>query len=200
MNEEISAAAVEAASDQQGLSTGLGVDIVEISRMEQILERSPAFSKKNFSAAEQEYCERHHRPAAHYATHFAAKEAVLKALGTGFSQGIKVTDVEVTHSSSGRPLAVLHGRAKEIADGQGVVEISLSLSRSSDTAVANAVAMTQASRPKTDEVESPRQEIARRFKELRNLIDELDLSHGKDENVDAGQKSSDEGHDSRSGV
>ena len=60
---------------------GLGVDIVEIPRMEAIVRRSPAFVRKVFTADERAYCDAKHNPAAHYATHFAAKEAVAKALG-----------------------------------------------------------------------------------------------------------------------
>lgn len=155
-------------------TTGLGVDIVEIARMERILQRSPAFRTRNFSERERAYCDAHGRPAAHYATHFAAKEAVLKALGTGFSRGIKVTDVEVVHETSGRPLVVLHGRAKEIAAESGIKEIPLSLSRSQDTAVANAVALTSASRPATEEKKTARQELAERFMELRGMLDDME--------------------------
>ena len=104
--------------------TGLGVDIVEVARMEQIIVRSPAFTRRVFSEQERAYAEAHHRPAVHYAMFFAAKEAVLKALGTGFSRGIKVTDVEVVHEQSGRPNAVLHGRAKEVAAELGIQELA----------------------------------------------------------------------------
>ena len=156
------------------ISTGLGVDIVEIERMEKVLTRSPRFPRRVFSEAEQAYCERHHRPAVHYATHFAAKEAVLKALGTGFSNGIGFTDVEVAHDDAGRPLTVLHGRALEIAKELGVLEIPLSLSRTNNTAVANAIAITAVSRPQPEEKASPAQELASRFKELRSMLDDFD--------------------------
>lgn len=158
-------------------STGLGVDIVEIERMEKILERTPSFATRVFSAEERAYCEAHHRPAVHFATHFAAKEAVLKALGTGFSSGIGFTDVEVAHDENGKPLAVLHGRAQEIAEGLGIIEIPLSLSRTRDTAVANAIAITQVSRPRVEEKTTPAQEIAARFKELRSMLDDLEQGH-----------------------
>lgn len=158
-------------------STGLGVDIVEIERMEKILTRSPQFPFRVFSEEERAYCESHHRPAVHYATHFAAKEAVLKALGTGFSQGIGFTDVEVSHDENGKPFVLLHGRAKEIADERGITEIPLSLSRTRDTAVANAIAMTPVSKPKVEEKLSPSQEIAARFKELRSMLDDLEREH-----------------------
>lgn len=90
---------------------GLGVDIVEIARMRKIIDRSPAFVEKVYSAAERAYCDSHAHPEVHYATRFAAKEAVLKALGTGFSEGIGWLDVEVRRTSKGRPYVVLTGRA-----------------------------------------------------------------------------------------
>lgn len=161
-------------SQAEAPRTGLGVDIVEVARMEQIIVRSPAFTRRVFSEQERAYAEAHHRPAVHYAMFFAAKEAVLKALGTGFSRGIKVTDVEVVHEKSGRPNAVLHGRAKEIAAELGVQELPLSLSRTHDTAVANAIAVTKESRPRIEDKPTPRQELAARFKELRGMLDDLE--------------------------
>ncbi len=154
--------------------TGLGVDIVEIGRMEQILQRSPRFAFRVFTDDERAYCEGHHRPAVRYATHFAAKEAVLKALGTGFAGGIAFTDVEVTHDDKGKPLALLHGRAQEIADSLGILEIPLSLSRTNETAVANAIAVTAATRPVAEEKITPAQELAMRFRELRSMLDDLE--------------------------
>lgn len=161
--------------DAQGpISTGLGVDIVEIERMETILKRSPRFAQRVFSEGERAYCEGHHRPAVRFATHFAAKEAVLKALGTGFGDGIGFTDVEVSHDSKGKPVAILSGRAKEIADSLGILEIPLSLSRTNSTAVANAIAVTAATRPVVEEKITPAQELALRFRELRSMLDELE--------------------------
>lgn len=161
-------------SASESPATGLGVDIVEIERMETILTRSPRFPHRVFSEQERAYCEAHHRPAVRYATHFAAKEAVLKALGTGFADGVAFTDVEVAHDANGKPLAILHGRAKEIADSLGVIEIPLSLSRTRDTAVANAIAVTALSRPASQEKVTPAQELAMRFRELRSLLDDLE--------------------------
>ncbi len=65
---------------------GIGVDIVEISRMKSILEKTPSFARRVFTEEERAYCDASSRPAAHYASRFASREAVLKALGTGFSQ------------------------------------------------------------------------------------------------------------------
>ena len=67
---------------------GIGVDIVEISRMKSILEKTPSFARRVFTEEERAYCDASSRPAAHYASRFASREAVLKALGTGFSQGV----------------------------------------------------------------------------------------------------------------
>lgn len=154
---------------------GLGVDIVEISRMEEILERTPGFSEHVFTEGERAYCEGKHNPTIHFATHFAAKEAVLKALGTGFAEGIGFTDVEVVHDRRGKPVAVLHGRAKEIAEENNIIEIPISLSRTHTTAVANAIATSEATKPTPpDETMSPKEQIASAFKELRGMLDEMD--------------------------
>ena len=71
----------------------VGVDMVEIARMEKVLGRRPNFAKRVFTKEERAYCDRMARPAQHYAARFAAREAVLKALGTGFSRGIGFADV-----------------------------------------------------------------------------------------------------------
>ena len=74
---------------------GIGVDMLEIARMQQAIERRPHFIRRMFTDAERAYCERTARPAEHYAARFAAREAELKALGTGFSSGIGFQDVSV---------------------------------------------------------------------------------------------------------
>ena len=152
---------------------GLGVDIVEVARMETILARTPRFRQRVFTEAERAYCDAKARPAVHYATHFAAKEAIVKALGCGFSDGVAFTDAEVGHNDKGRPIALLHGRAAQIAAEQGIVEVHISLSRTNDTAVANAVASTEATKPvPAQEQDAPKQQIANAFRELRSMLDE----------------------------
>ncbi len=158
---------------------GLGVDIVEIARMRRIVERSPAFVRKAFSEGERAYCEGKMNPEVHYATRFAAKEAVLKALGVGFSQGIGVRDVEVGRTSKGRPFAILHGRAKEYADERGVLEVPLSLSFTHYEAVACAMAITKDSVRVADERIDPMEELAKQFKEARTILDEAPLDQGE---------------------
>ena len=156
------------------MAAGSGVDMLEIARMERVIKRRPSFLKRVFTDEERAYCDSFARPAEHYAARFAAREAVLKALGTGFSQGIGVKDVSVKNDESGRPLAVLTGRAKEVARERGVQEIALSLSHTQEVAVANAVAVTEEARPKVDERPDPAQELLASFKAARTVIDELE--------------------------
>ena len=167
---------VEAAFGAVEGAVGLGVDIVEIERMRKILKRSPAFARKVFSAEECRYCDATAQPAVHYATRFAAKEAVLKALGTGFSQGIGARDVEVRRTSKGRPYAVLTGRAKQVAQALGVRELPLSLSYTHTDAVACAMAITEGSVRAQQERRDPMEELARQFKEARTTLDDLDAA------------------------
>ncbi len=142
--------------------------------MERALERTPAFARRIFTDEERAYCERRARPAQHYAVRFAAREAVLKALGTGFSGGIGLRDVSVTRDETGRPRALLTGRVAEVAAEKGVLEIAISLSFTHDVAVANAVAVTAEARPAKSEKAEARDEMAASFKEARSVIDELE--------------------------
>ncbi len=151
---------------------GLGVDIVEIDRMAAALARRPRLKERLFSEEERAYCDKRTRPEVHYALRFAAKEAVLKALGTGF-RGMRFCDVEVARESSGRPVPRLSGRAAERAVELGVVEMHLSLSFTHTTAVASAVAMTEDNRPRKTEKLDPMEELSRTFKEARAMLDDV---------------------------
>ncbi len=155
-------------------AVGLGMDIVEIARMRTILQRTPSFRTRVFSEDERAYCDATAAPEVHYATRFAAKEAVVKALGTGFSQGIGVRDIEVRRNAKGRPYVVLSGRAKEVAREQGVRELPLSLSYTHTDAVACAMAITEDSVRAQEERVNPMEELAKQFKEARSMLDELD--------------------------
>ncbi len=155
-------------------AVGLGMDIVEIARMRAILQRTPSFRTRVFSEDERAYCDGTATPEVHYATRFAAKEAVVKALGTGFSRGIGVRDIEVRRNAKGRPYVVLSGRAKEIAREQGVRELPLSLSYTHTDAVACAMAITEDSVRVQEERVNPMEELAKQFKEARSMLDELD--------------------------
>ena len=153
---------------------GIGVDMVEIARVERTLARRPSFAKRVFTEEERAYCDRMARPAKHYAARFAAREAVLKALGTGFSQGIGFSDVSVARGELGRPEVVLTGRAREVADSLGVLEVALSLSYTHDLAVANAVAMTEEVRPQPEQRKNAKEDLRASFRAARNLLDELE--------------------------
>lgn len=152
---------------------GLGVDIVEIDRMRAALARRPSMKERLFSEEERAYCDARNKPEIHYAMRFAAKEAVLKALGTGFS-GMRFRDVEVVRDERGRPIPRLSGRAAEVAEAAGVVEMHLSLSYTHANAVASAVAITEQMRPpKPIEPDTPEQRLAASFKDARSLLDDV---------------------------
>ena len=158
---------------------GIGVDIVEIARMERALKRTPSFRTRLFTEEERAYCDSSARPAEHYAARFAAREAVLKALGTGFSEGIGYSDVSVTRDANGRPRALLQGRAKEVAEAQGIQEVALSLSFPRERAVANAVAVSEAVRPQKEEAPDPARELDANFREARSVIADLERAESE---------------------
>lgn len=116
---------------------GIGVDIVDIARMRGALERQgDRLIRRLFTVAEQEYCRQHRDPAPYFAARFAAKEALFKALGTGWAQGITWLDAEVCREDSGAPRLVLCGRAAEVSQSLGARSIFISLSHARDNAVA----------------------------------------------------------------
>lgn len=155
-------------------TAGIGVDMLEIERMERVIARRPNFVGRVFTDEERAYCEKSARPAEHYAARFAAREAVLKALGTGFSGGIGLRDVSVSRDESGRPRVVLAGRAAEVARERGVREIALSISHTRDVAVANAIAVTDDVRPAPPARDEAARALATSFKEARSVLDELE--------------------------
>lgn len=157
----------------QDISTvGVGVDLLEIVRMERALERTPRIHERVFTSGEREYANSKAKPAVHYATFFAAREAVLKALGTGFA-GMGFQDVEITHDKNGKPLVLLHNAAADLARQQGITEVQISLSHTHQMAVASAVAIKVQSAPRKKETVDPMEELARQFKELRSMLDDL---------------------------
>lgn len=158
-------------------SVGLGVDLVEIERIKRILGRTRSFRTRVYTEGERAYCESMAQPHVHYATRFAAKEAVLKALGTGFAFGIGPADVEVVRNQYGRPSVQLHRKAAEVAAKQGVREIPVSLSYTHSEAVACAMAITADSVRVAKERVNPMEELAKQFKEARTLLDDLPVQH-----------------------
>jgi holo-[acyl-carrier protein] synthase len=119
---------------------GTGVDITETERIEQALRRHGGrFVKRLYTPGEIAYCEQFKNRAERFAARFAAKEAAFKALGTGWREGVRWLDVEVTHQPSGKPELVLTGRAEELARALGVTRMSVSLSHSNHYAVAQVI-------------------------------------------------------------
>lgn len=117
---------------------GIGTDIVEISRIKDAIEKNPNFINKLFSKNEIEYFKSRNLRTEFIAGRFAAKEAVAKALGTGFS-GIEFKDIEIDRTASGKPIVVLKGKAKLIAQKHGEYRFFVSISHSIDNAIAYAV-------------------------------------------------------------
>ena len=159
-------------------AAGVGINILEIARMERTLARRPSFARCVFTDEERQYCEGTARPAEHYAARFAARGAVLKALGCMPGEGITRRDVSVGHGDNGRPVAILAGRAKQVANERGVSEIALSLSFTHDVATAMALLVTDEVRPKPKEERDPERELLSSFKQARSVIDELERMQG----------------------
>jgi holo-[acyl-carrier protein] synthase len=119
-----------------GSAPGIGIDLIEIARVERALERRPPLIHRLFREAEIRACAGRNRPARHLAARFAAKEAALKALGIG---GPRMREIEVAGGGDSPPRLVLHGSALEEAARQGVT-LSVSLSHSRELATAVVVA------------------------------------------------------------
>jgi len=118
---------------------GLGVDLCEIARMERALERHPSMRERVFTPEEIAYCDTKARPAESYAGRFAAREAVIKALG-GY-RGKRWQDISVTRAPSGAPAIRLEGNAKTRADGLGIDHVLVTFTHERTNAVAVAVAV-----------------------------------------------------------
>ncbi len=116
---------------------GVGIDIVDIGRMRRALERQgERFVSRVYTKGEQAYCRAHRDPVPYFAARFAVKEALFKALGTGWAQGITWHDAEVQKADSGAPRLALAGRAEEISKSLGTTNIHISLSHSEEAAIA----------------------------------------------------------------
>jgi holo-[acyl-carrier protein] synthase len=117
---------------------GIGIDLVKISRIDKAGNHG-GFLERVFTEREREYCSKQKFSAQHYAGRFAAKEALLKAIGTGWSAGVKWTDMEVLHGEGGGPIVNVSGRVKDLMDLKGVKQIFLSYSHDEGYAVAQVV-------------------------------------------------------------
>jgi holo-[acyl-carrier protein] synthase len=123
-----------------GMIVGLGLDIAEIDRMAAAIDRHGApIIERLYTPREVAYCESHKNRYERYAGRFAAKEAAMKALGTGWSRGVRWRDIEVTRETSGKPTLNLAGVALEIAGRMGVKNISLTITHSGNLALAQVI-------------------------------------------------------------
>jgi holo-[acyl-carrier protein] synthase len=122
-------------------TVSVGVDIVDVPRIARLMQRDGA-ARRLLTEAETAYCTTSPgAPAEHAAARFAAKEAVLKAFGTGLVDGLRWVDIEVANDASGRPSIRLHGAARSLAARRGLRTIEISLSHTPDLAIAHAVAL-----------------------------------------------------------
>ncbi len=124
-----------------------GIDIVECSRMEQLVQKhNQRFLQRVFTTDELNYCNQYNKSKKNYehlAGRFAVKEAVMKILGTGWSDGVSWRDIETYNTVTGKPKIRLHNRAAKIASQMGISEIAISISHTGNLAMASAVAIKQ---------------------------------------------------------
>jgi holo-[acyl-carrier protein] synthase len=119
---------------------GTGIDIAEVPRLRQSIERfGDRFLRRVFTEGEIRYCDSKANRAERYAARFAAKEAAMKALGTGWSHGVRWVDCEVVRQPGGRPAISFHGKAGEFAAKLGVKNSALSLSHTAEQAIAQVI-------------------------------------------------------------
>jgi len=118
----------------------IGIDIIEVARVREVLARTPRFVERVFTTAERAYCDGRGAVAAqHYAARFAAKEAALKALQTGWRGGISWQDVEIASRNTGAPYLILHGPVQELFEKSGATAAHLSMSHTSEHAIAEVI-------------------------------------------------------------
>ena len=121
-----------------------GIDLVDCPRIEAMIERhGERFLQRVFTAAEQAYAEANKNEIEKLAGRFAAKEAVLKLMGTGWRGKIAWTDIEIVNNISGQPEVTLAGEVEKIADKLGIEHISVSITHTANFAIASAVALAK---------------------------------------------------------
>jgi holo-[acyl-carrier protein] synthase len=119
---------------------GTGIDITEVRRIESAIRRfGRRFLERVFTPEEIRYCESKANKAERYAGRFAAKEAAMKAIGTGWSRGVRWQDVEVRRFPGGRPTMAFHGKAAEFAQKLGAVRTHLSITHTEQQAMSQVI-------------------------------------------------------------
>ena len=125
-----------------GNIVGVGTDITECLRIARMIERyGETFLRRVYTANEIQYCHSRNQTTQHFAGRWAAKEAILKALGIGWRPGISWHDLEIRAEPSGRPVVALRGGAREALEQAGVVQVLVSISHCRTHAVAYALAL-----------------------------------------------------------
>lgn len=121
---------------------GLGTDIIEIVRIGRMVERhGETFLNRVYTEGEIRYCQRRKQAFQHYAGRWAAKEAVMKTLGTGWIRGVRWRDIEVEVQKSGKPTIRIHGGAREVAEKLKIDEVLVTISHCREYATATAIAV-----------------------------------------------------------
>jgi holo-[acyl-carrier protein] synthase len=119
---------------------GMGIDVAEVKRIQAVIElQAERFLRRVYTPEEVTYCEQFKNKFERYAGRFAAKEAAMKALGTGWSRGVRWVDVEIVRQRGGRPTICLKGAARKIADNLGVKHIALSITHTAEQAFAQVI-------------------------------------------------------------
>jgi holo-[acyl-carrier protein] synthase len=127
---------------------GIGTDIVECLRIAQMVERhGELFITRVYTPLEIEYCQSRKQATQHFAGRWAAKEAVLKALGTGWRRGISWRDVEIRNLRTGSPTISLYGGARDYMEQAGIAQVLISISHCRSHATAYAVALGEGKIP-----------------------------------------------------
>lgn len=114
---------------------GVGTDIIEVDRIERLISKQKKFKERIFTPGEIEYCEHKINKAQNYAARFAVKEALLKAMGTGWREGVAFKEIEIVNNERGKPELILSGTAKMITEKMGVMNIQVSISHLKDLAI-----------------------------------------------------------------
>ena len=143
------------ATAAEDLRFRVGVDIVGVERIARLIAENPEIPETLFTARELAYCLPRRRCNEHLAARFAAKEAVLKAFGTGVGPRMRWTDVEVVNRTSGRPQVFLYGEVAAWARRHDLADLDVSLSHTDGLAVAQAIAVWKRPPPKRDKEELP---------------------------------------------
>jgi holo-[acyl-carrier protein] synthase len=126
--------------DSNLMIIGTGIDIAEVPRVQRAIERfGDRFLRRIYTPGEIRYCESKANRVERYAARFAAKEAAMKALGTGWNHGVRWRDCEVARLPGGRPTISFHGRASELAARLGVKNAALSISHTAEQAIAQVI-------------------------------------------------------------